>query len=84
MLGYDEGNVLEHLKVEHIEVRGILITVSNCLSQHIKILIDISMELDAINTRNGGRCLERHLFSVNLLNHTHNPITPLLPSQASM
>ena len=41
--------------------------------ERIEILIDISMELNTINTRNGGRCLEWHLLSVNLnhLCHTH-------------
>ena len=67
-----------------LRVGQILITVSDCLSERIEILVDIPMELDAVNTRNGGRCLEGHLLSVNLnlLNHTHNPITPLLPSRA--
>lgn len=85
-LCHNIGDVLEHLKGEHIEVRGTFIIVSDCLSERIEILVDISVELDTINTRNGGGCLEGHLFSVNfnLLNHTHNPITPLLPSQASL
>ena len=85
MLCHDVGDVLEHLKGEHIEVRGILITVSDCLSERIEILIDISVELDAINTRNGGRCLEGYLLFINLyhLCHTHT-ITPLLTLQASL
>ena len=57
MLGHDVGDILEHLKREHIEVRGILITVSDCLSERIEILVDIPVELDAVNTRNGGRYL---------------------------
>ncbi|BBH26885.1 hypothetical protein SG0102_18190 [Intestinibaculum porci] len=77
MLCHDVGDILKHLKREHIEVGGTLIPVSDSFSKRIEILIDISMELDAINTRNGGKCLEWHLLSVNLNlpNHTHNPIT---------
>ena len=77
MLCHDVGDVLKHLKGEHIEVGGTLIPVSDSFSQHIEILVDISVELDAINTRNGGRCLEGYLLSVNLnlLNHTHNPVS---------
>ena len=73
MLCHDVGDILKHLKREYIEVRGTFITVSDSLSKRIEILIDISVELDTINTRNGGRCLEGHLLSVNLnlLNHTH-------------
>ena len=65
MLCHDVDDVLKHLKREHIEVRGTFITVSDSLSKYVEILIDISVELDAINTRNGGRCLEVHLLSDN-------------------
>ena len=86
MLCHDVGDVLKHLKGEHIEVGGTLIPLSDSFTQHIEILVDISVELDPINTRKAGRYLEGHLLSVNLnlLNHTHNPITPLLPLQASL
>ena len=50
MLCHDVGDVLKHLKGEHIEVGGTLIPVSDSFSQHIEILVDISVELDAINT----------------------------------
>ena len=56
VLCHDVGDVLEHLKREHIEVREILITVSDSLSERIEILIDISVELDTVNTRNGRGC----------------------------
>ena len=55
MLCHDVGDVLKHLKGEHIEMGRTLIPVSDSLSQRIEILIDISVELDAINMRNGGR-----------------------------
>ena len=55
VLCHDVGDVLEHLKGEHIEVRGILITVSDSFSKCIEILINIPMKLNTINTRNGGR-----------------------------
>ena len=48
MLCHDVDDVLKHLKREHIEVRGTFINVSDSLSKCIEILIDISVELDAI------------------------------------
>ena len=56
-----------------LRVGQILITVSDCLSERIESLIDISMELNTINTRNGGRCLKSNRLPVNLnlLHHAH-------------
>lgn len=40
VLRHDVGDVFEHLKREHIEVRGILIPVSHGSSKSIEVLMD--------------------------------------------
>ena len=78
MLCHDVDDVLKHLKREHIEVRGTFITVSDSLSKCIEILIDISVELDAINTRNGGRCLEVDNGNLKIIKKDRLKITATL------
>nr|DAT59267.1 MAG TPA: hypothetical protein [Caudoviricetes sp.] len=66
VFGHYIGNVLKHLKGEQIKIGIILIPFSHSLLQGTKVFINISVKLDSVNSRNGCRCLEWHLLSVNL------------------
>ena len=57
MFCHDVGDVLKHLKREHIEVGETLIPVSDSLSQHIEILIDALREKKAaVVTKDAKGC----------------------------
>nr|DAM78832.1 MAG TPA: hypothetical protein [Caudoviricetes sp.] len=79
MFRHDIGDILKHLQREHIQPGGILTVFSDGRFQGFQVLVDVTIELHAIDTGNGGRCPERHLLAVNLnvLNHTHGLTLPI-------
>nr|DAL75787.1 MAG TPA: hypothetical protein [Bacteriophage sp.] len=78
MFCHDKCDILKHLQRKHVQIGTFLTVVSNGFLQCFQVLINIPLELHAVNSRNGSRCLKGHLLTVNLnlLNHAHYATPP--------
>ena len=76
MFCHDIGDVFEHLKREYIKVGRSFISVSYGFSKCIKVLIDIPVELDTVNTWNCCRCLEGHTVDIEADRDTKGKFGP--------
>lgn len=73
VFGHNKGNVLKHLKREHIKIEGLFLPLTNTLLKHCKVFISIPLKLQTVDSRNGCTRFECNLLSINLyiLSDTH-------------